>query len=95
MSLSWCRRRKELRGSGDHYRSPGRLADYWHQFEKTGRQDGEDPSIFAIELETLGDMGPNALIRLIRDQFIAGHLNCAMRRNLDSVPPETPIRGYC
>ena len=37
----------------DHYGSPGRLADYRRQFEKTGRQDGEDPSIFAIELETL------------------------------------------
>ena len=61
------------------------------------RQDGEDPSISAIELETLavkafGDMGPNALLRLIQDRFIAGHPNCALRRHLDSVLPETPIR---
>ena len=55
----------------EHYRSPGRLADYRRQFEKTTRQEGEDPSIFAISLEALavkafGDMGPNARLRLIR-----------------------------
>ena len=36
-----------------HYGSPGRLADYRRQFEKTTRMAGEDPSIFAIALETL------------------------------------------
>ena len=33
-------------------------------------------------------MGQTARLRLIRDQFIAGHSG----RHLDSVPPETPIR---
>ena len=52
----------------DHYGSPGRLADYRRKFERTVRQEGEDPSILAIELETLavrafGDMGPNARVR--------------------------------
>ena len=37
-------------------------------------------------------MGPNAPIRLMRDRFVAGHENCALRRHLDSVPPKTPIR---
>ena len=37
-------------------------------------------------------MGPNARLRLIRDRFIAAHENYALRRHLDSVPPETPIR---
>ena len=46
-----------------HYGSPGRLADYRRQFEKTTRKT--DPSIFAIALETLavkafGDMGHTA-----------------------------------
>ena len=46
----------------EHYGSPGQLADYRCQFEKTARKEGEDPSIFAIALETLavkafGDMG--------------------------------------
>ena len=31
-------------------------------------------------------------LRLIPDRFIAGHDNCDLRRHLDSVPPETPIR---
>ena len=44
-----------------HYGSPGRLSDNGQQFEKTTRAAGEDPSIFAIALETLavkafGDM---------------------------------------
>ena len=80
-----------------HYGSQGRLADYRRQFERTTRTVGEDPAIFATALETLavkafGDMGQTARLRLIRDQFIAGHSNCDLRRHLDSVPPETPIR---
>ena len=69
-----------------HYGSPGRLADYRRQFERTTRTVGEDPAIFATALETLavkafGDMG-----------LIAGHSNCDLCRHLDSVSPETPIR---
>ena len=80
-----------------HYGSPGRLADYRRQFEKTTRTVGDDPSIFAIALETLaakalGDMGQTARLCLIRDRFIAGYNSCELRRHLDSVPPETPIR---
>ena len=51
-----------------HYGSPGGLADFRRQFERTPR------------------------LRLIRDRFIAGHSNCDLRRHLDSVSPETPIR---
>ena len=77
--------------------SPGQLADYRRKFEKTTRTAGEDPSIFAIALETLavkalGDMGQTARLRLIRDRFTVGHNSCELRRHLDSVPPETPIR---
>ena len=80
-----------------HYGSPGRLADYRRQFERTTRTVGEDPAIFATTLETLavkafGDMGQTARLRLIRDRFIAGHSNCDLCRHLDSVSPETPIR---
>ena len=80
-----------------HYGSPGRLADYRRQFEKSTWKAGEDPSIFAIALETLavkafGDMGQTAWLRLIRDRFIAGHNSCELRRYLDSESPETPIR---
>ena len=53
--------------------------------------------IFAIALETLavkafGNMGQTARLRLIRDRFIAGHENCDLRRYLDCVPPDTPLR---
>ena len=37
-------------------------------------------------------MGQAARLRLIRDRFIAGHSSCELRRYLDSVPSETPIR---
>ena len=47
----------------EHYGSPGCLADYRRQFERTTYHEG--PSTFAIALETLavkvfGDMGANA-----------------------------------
>ena len=61
------------------------------------RTAGEDPSIFvifviALAVMAFGDMGQTAQQRLIRDRFIAGHSSCELRRYLDSVPPETPIR---
>ena len=37
-------------------------------------------------------MGQTARLSLIRDRFIADHSNCDLRRHLDSVSPETPIR---
>ena len=71
-------RRATRTGLTEQYGSPGRLADYRRQFEKTARREGEDPSIFAIALETLaakafGDMGHTARLRFIRNRFIAGH----------------------
>ena len=44
-------------------------------------------------MKAFGDMGQMARLRLIRDGFIAGHGICELRRHLDSMPPETPIRG--
>ena len=43
-------------------------------------------------MKAFGDMGQTARLRLIRDRFIAGHSNCDLRRHLDSVSPETPIK---
>ena len=90
--------RKELTDAlSSHYGSPGRLANYRREFDKTVRKMDEDPSNFAIKLETLavkafGNMGQVARLRLIRDRFIAGHANCDLRRYLDCVPPDTPLR---
>ena len=83
-----------------HYGSPGRLADYRRQFERTTRTVGEDPAIFARALETLavkafGDMGQTARLRLIRDRFIAGHSSCELRWQLDSVPPRLQSGTWC
>ena len=43
-------------------------------------------------MKAFGDMGQTAHLRLIRDRFLAGHSSCELRRYLDSVSPETPIR---
>ena len=90
--------RKELTDAlSSQYGSPGRLANYRREFDRTVRKKGEDPSNFAITLDTLavkafGNMGQTARLRLIRDRFIAGHENCDLRRYLDCVPPDTPLR---
>ena len=89
--------RKELTDAlSSHYGSPGRLATYRRQFDKTARKPGEDPANFGITLETLavkafGDIGQTARLRLIRDRFIAGHESCELRRHLDCLPPDTPL----
>ena len=63
---------------------------------KTVQKRGEDPSNFAITLETLAvkafGMGQTARLRLIRYRFIAGHESYDLRRYLDCVPPDTPLR---
>ena len=37
-------------------------------------------------------MGQTSRLRIIGDRFIAGHSCCELRRHLDSVASETPIR---
>ena len=37
-------------------------------------------------------MGHTARLRIVRGRFVAGHDSCALRRHLDIVPQETPIR---
>ena len=81
-----------------HYGSPGRLADYiGDSSNEPPEQSGKTRQFLQTALETLavkacGDMGQTARLRLIRDRFIAGHSNCDLRRHLDSVSQETPIR---
>ena len=80
----------------DHYNSPGRLAEYKRQFQRAFRRPGDDPSIFAIELETLArrvfvDIDPRIQLQMVRDRFIDGQAECALRRHLDSLGPDTPM----
>ena len=79
-----------------HYTSPGRLAKYKRQFERMTRPPGDDPAAFAIELETLArkafvDVDAAVRLQLVRDRFITGQEQRALRRHLDSVGPDTPI----
>ena len=82
-----------------HYASPGRLAKYKRQFERMTRPPGDDPAAFAIELETLArkafvDVDASVRLQLVRDRFIIGQENRALRRHLDSVGPDTPISEW-
>ena len=61
------------------------------------RHLGDDPSVFAIELETLArrafaDVNASIQLQLVRDRFIAGQAECALRRHLDSIGPDTLMR---
>ena len=84
-------------GLSDYYNSPGRLAVFRRQLESATRRTGMDPATFATELEILavrgfGDMGKCARNCMVRDKFITAQRRCGLRRHLDSVPPDTPIR---
>ena len=79
-----------------HYTTPGRLAKHRRQFEQMQRPPGEDPAAFAIALETLArrafvDVDPTVRLQLVRDKFITGQKQLALRRHLDSAGPDTPI----
>ena len=67
------------------------------QFESAAHRPGMDPATFATELEILavrgfGDMGKRARNWMIRYRFIAAQQSCGLRRHLDCVPPDTPMR---
>ena len=86
-----------LQGLSDYYNSPGRLLVFRRQFESATRRPGMDPATFATELEILavrgfGDMGKHARDWMIRDKFIAAQRSCGLRRHLDGVSSDTPIR---
>ena len=85
-----------IKSLSDHYNSPGCLAEYKHQFQRAFRRPGDDPSIFAIELETLArrafiDIAISIQLQMVRDRFIDGQVECAFRINLDSLGPDTPM----
>ena len=85
-----------IKSLSDHYSSPGRLAEYKCQFQQAFRHPGDDPSIFAIELETLArrafiDIDPLIQLQMVRDRFIDGQAECALRRHLDSLGSDTPM----
>ena len=85
-----------IKSLSDHYNAPGRLAEYKRQFQRAFRRPGDDPSIFATELETLArrasmDIDTSIQLQIVRDCFIDGQAECALRRHLDSLGPNTPM----
>ena len=85
-----------MSGLSAYYQSPGRLAGLRRWFESAFRQPGLDPATFATDLGTLaiqgfGDMKEQARDTMIRDKFIAGQGQCALRRQLDGFAQDTPI----
>ena len=66
------------------------------RFESAFRRPGLDPATFATELGILAiqgfeDMNEHARDIMIRDKFIAGKRQCALRRQLDGFAQDTPI----
>ena len=85
-----------VQGLTAYYQSPGRLAGLRRQFAGALRQPGLDPARFATDLGMLalqgfGDMKEQARDIMIRDKFIDGQEQCALRRQLDGFAPGTPI----
>ena len=85
-----------IKSLSEHYNAPGRLAEYKHQFQWAFRRPGDDPSIFATELEMLAwrafiDIDLKIQLQMVRDRFIDGQAECALRRHLDSLGLNTPM----
>ena len=74
-----------IKSLSEHYNAPGRLAEYKRQFQRAFRRPGDDPSIFATELETLArrafmDIDRKIQLQMVRDRFIDGQAERALRR---------------
>ena len=81
-----------IKSLSDHYNSPGRLAEYKRQFQRAFRRPGDDPSIFAIELETLAfiDIDTSIQLQMVRDRFIDGQVECGGHSRLLSCVGKSP-----
>ena len=83
-------------GLAAYYQSPGRLAALRKRFADSSRQPGVDPSTYATSLGMLaiqgyGDLEGQIRDMLIRDTFIAGQEQLALRRQLAGFSADTPI----
>ena len=83
-------------GLAAYYQSPGRLAGLRRRFKNASHQPGLDLATFATNLGMLAiqgfsDMKEQARDMMIRDRFIAGQEQCALRRQLDGFSQDTPM----
>ena len=86
-----------MKSMSKHYGSTGWLAEYERQFRRAFRRPGDDPLVFAIQLETLArralaDIDSSIQLQMVRDRFFAAQAECTLRRHLDSLGPDTPMR---
>ena len=82
----------------EHYGSPARLAEYKRQFRWAFHWPDDDPSIFAVELETFArrafsDIDSSIQLQMMPDRFIDGQAECALRQHLDSFGLNTPMQN--
>ena len=85
-----------IKSLSEHYNAPGHLAEYKRHYQRAVRRPGDDPSIFATELQTLDrrafmDIDLKIQSQMVRNRFIDGQTECALHRHLDSLGPNTPI----
>ena len=85
-----------IKSLSEHYNAPERLAEYKRQFQRAFRHPGDDPSVFATELETLArrafiDIDLKIQLQMVRYRFIDEQAERALRRHLDSLGPNTPM----
>ena len=83
-----------IKSLSDHYNASGRLAENKRQFQRALRRPGDDPSIFATEMlarRAFIDIDIKIQLQMMRDRFIDGQAECALRRHLDSLGPNTPM----
>ena len=83
-------------GLAAYYQSPGRLVALRKRFSDAFRQPGLDPATYATNLGMLaiqgyGDLRGQIRDKLIRDKFINGQEQIALRRQLDGFSEDTPI----
>ena len=83
-----------MSGLSAYYQSPDRLVVLRRRFESAFRRPGLDQATFATELGILAiqgfeDMKEQARDTMIRDKFIAGRRQCALRRQLDGFAQDT------
>ena len=89
-----------MSGLSAYYQSPSRLAGLRRRFESAFRQPGLDPATFATDLGILAiqgfeDMKEQARDTMIRDKFIAGQGQCALRLGFAQDTPIGEIVDSC
>ena len=77
-----------MKSLSDHCNSPGRLAEYKRQFQRAFRRMIRR---FLLTRRAFIDIDTSIQLQMVRDRFIDGQVECALRRHLDSMGLDTPM----